>query len=339
MRMIVQYVLVSAVLLSVYWLLPIFKPFLAGAFFAAVLHKPAHFIQKKASVSRSTAVFASLVWILCLLSAGLFLFGWISARTASHIHYVIPHYIPVATAHLEQLINNVTDFLTEDQKGLLLQSLYAVETAIDNTIEEYAGKWLLIGTSYFLALSGTAAELLIAILAAFFIAKDGPSFITILPESIREKTAIAANDFSTSFYAYGYAQAQLFAATFAAACIGFFLLHIPHVLELAFLTAVLEFLPIIGSSLLFLPWIFFCLLTGQTNIAIFAGVLYAALTIMRQLLEPKLISDSAGLHPLAVLFAAFAGYQLAGVFGLVTGPLFWLACSSVYRSRLLFTER
>lgn len=339
MRMIIQYVLVSAVLLSIYWLLPIFKPFLAGAFFAAVLHKPAHFIQKKAGVSRNVAVLASLGWILCLFSAGLFLFCWIGARTASHIHYVIPHYIPVATAHLEQLINSITAFLTEDQKELLVQSLYDVETAIGNTIEEYAGKWLLIGTSYFLALSGTAVEVLIAILAAFFIAKDGSSFISILPESIREKTAIAANDFSASFYAYGYAQVQLFAATFAAACIGFFLLHIPHVLELAFLTAVLEFLPIIGSSLLFLPWVFFCILTGQTKIAIFAAILYVIITIMRQLLEPKLVADSAGLHPLAVLFAAFAGYHLAGIFGLMTGPLFLLACSSVYRSRLLFTKR
>ena len=339
MRIIIQCVLVSAVLLSVYLLLPIFKPFLAGAFFAAVLHKPAHFLQKKASVSRNTAVLASLCWVLLLLAAGLLLFGWISARTASHIHYVVPHYIPVAIAHLEQFIQNVTAFLTEDQKELLLQSLYAIEEAAGNTVEQYAGKWLLTGTFYFLAFPGTAAEILIAILAAFFMAKDGSSFISVLPEPIREKTAIAANDFSTSFYAYGYAQLQLFTATFAAAGIGFFLLRIPHVLELAFLTAALEFLPIVGSSLLFVPWIVFYILTGQTNTAVFVAILYIIIMIMRQLLEPKLVSDSAGMHPLAVLFTAFSGYHLAGVFGLVTGPLFLLACLSMHRSHLLFTKR
>ncbi|WP_046174046.1 sporulation integral membrane protein YtvI [Domibacillus indicus] len=338
MRLFVHYVLVSAALLSIYWLLPIFKPFLAGAFFAAVLHKPAHFLQKKAAVSRNAAVLASLFWVLCLFSAGLLLFGWISARTASHIHYVIPHYIPVATAHLEQFVHSVTAFLSEDQKELLLQTIHTLETAAGNTVEQYAGKWLLTGTSYFLAVSGTAVELLIVLFTAFFIAKDGSFFISFLPEPLRKKIAAAANDFSASLYAYGYAQLQLFIITFAAACIGFFLLRIPHVLELAFLTAVLEFLPIVGSSLLFVPWILFCFLTGQTSTGVFAAVLYAILTIMRQLLEPKLVSDSAGLHPLAVLFAAFAGYHLAGVFGLITGPLFLLACSSMYRARLWFTK-
>ena len=339
MRMIIQYVSAIAALLLVYWLLPIFKPFLAGAFFAAVLHKPAHLIQRKTALSRGGAVFAAMLWILLLVSACFLLFAWISARTASHLHYVIPHYIPIASAYLEQILQNVMNFLTEDQLALLLQSLDRIETATAHTVEEYAGKWLLSGTFFFFALPGTATELLIALLAAFFIAKDGSLFVSFLPESIRFKTAAAAHDFSFSFYAYGYAQLKLFAVTFIAACIGFFLIGIPHGIELAFLTAVLEFVPIIGSSLLFLPWIFFCLLTDQTSVAISAAILYIILVIMRQLLEPKLVSDSAGLHPLAVLFTAFAGYHLTGVFGLITGPLFLLACLSIRRTGLFFTGR
>lgn len=339
MRMIIQYVAAIAALLLVYWLLPIFKPFLAGAFFAAVLHKPAHLIQRKTALSRGGAVFAAMLWILLLVSACFLLFAWISARTASHLHYVIPSYIPIASAYLEQILQNAMDFLTEDQLALLLQSLDRIETATAHTVEEYAGKWLLSGTFFFFALPGTATELLITLLAAFFIAKDGPLFVSFLPKSIRSKAAAAAHDFSFSFYAYGYAQLKLFAATFIAAGIGFFLIGTPHGIELAFLTAVLEFVPIIGSSLLFLPWIFFCLLTGQTHIALFAAVLYIILVIMRQLLEPKLVSDSAGLHPLAVLFAAFAGYHLTGVFGLITGPLFLLACLSIRRTGLFFTGR
>ncbi|WP_050181138.1 sporulation integral membrane protein YtvI [Domibacillus robiginosus] len=339
MRIIVQYLFASAALLLVYWLLPIFKPFLAGAFFAAVLHKPAHFVQRKTNASRTIAVCVSIVWVFLFLSACFLLFTWIGARTISHLHFVIPHYIPIAVTHLEQHLQNIMDFLTKEQLDLLLQSLHAIETSAAHTIEESAGKWLLTGTFYFLSIPGTAAQLLIALLAAFFIAKDGSLFLSYLPESIRFKAAAAANTFTFSFYAYGYAQLKLFAVTFGTACIGFFLLDTPHVLELAFLTAVLEFVPIIGSSLLFLPWIFFCVLTGQTHAAIFAAVLYMLLVVMRQLLEPKLVSDSAGLHPLAVLFTAFAGYHLFGVFGLLIGPLFLLLCLSVHQAGLLFTKR
>ncbi|MCM3786956.1 AI-2E family transporter [Domibacillus indicus] len=339
MRIIVQYLIASAIFLLIYWLLPIFKPFLAGAFFAAVLHRPAHFIQRKTNASRTVAVCVSMVWILLLLSAGCLLFAWISARTVSHLHTVIPHYIPIAVMHLEQLLQSMMNFLTKDQLALLLQYLHTVETAAAHTVEESAGKWLLAGTFYFLSLPGTATQLLIALLAAFFMAKDGSFFLSLLPESIRAKTARAANTFSFSLYAYGYAQLKLFTVTFTAACAGFFLLGTPHILELAFLTAVLEFIPIVGSILLFVPWIFFCLLTGQTHAAIFTAVLYTTLVLVRQLLEPKLVSDSAGLHPLAVLFAAFAGYHLTGVFGLITAPLFLLLGLSIHQAGLFFTKR
>lgn len=339
MRITIQSILISAALLLLYWLLPIFKPFIAGAFFAAALHKPAHFIQKKGFSSRSSAVFIALIWILFLFALSLFLFGWISARTASHLNYVIPHYMPIASAHLAQAIQEVLSFLTADQKEYLIQSIASLEQSVGTLVQDYAGKWLLIGTGYALALTGTAAEMIIAVLTAFFLVKDGTALIAFLPEQIRQKTAIAADDFSSSLYAFGYAQLQLFILTFIAASIGFFLLGIPHILELGFLTAVLEFLPIIGASLLFIPLILFSFITGQTKTALFAAILYIVLTLMRQLMEPKLVEGAAGLHPLAMLFTAFAGFQLAGVFGLIAGPLCFLAFLSMHRAGLIFTKR
>ncbi len=335
MRIVLQCLFVVALLFSLYWLLPIFRPFLIGAFFAAIIQKPAHHLQKSKFITRSFAVFISLVALIGLFFASFTLFCLIGARTVTHLHSVVPQYVPIAAAHLEQTINGIAAVLTQEQKTAVLQFIHSLES----TAETYAGKWILSGTFLLLALPGTAAEILLALLAAFFIAKDAQLFEKALPGLIREKTRQAVLDFSSSFYAYIYAQLQLFGFTFFAACTGFFLLGTPHILELAFLTAILEFVPIIGSSLLFVPWIFFCFLTGQVKIAGFIFILYLILVIMRQLLEPKLVSDSAGLHPLAVLFSAFAGYQLLGVFGIMSGPLFLLACLSVYRSGLLFTKR
>lgn len=339
MRMILQYFIIIALLLVTYWLLPIFKPFLAGAFFAAILLKPTHFIQRKTSISRSLAVLLSLFLMVALFFSAITIFCLIGARTISHIHDVVPIYAPIAVAHAEQIISEITAVLTPDQKIALVQFIESLGSTAEKTAEMYAGDWILSGTVLLLAIPGTAAEILIALLAAFFIAKDGDLFLKAIPVHLHEKAQNAAAEFSASFYSYTRAQIHLFAFTFFAACTGFFLLRTPHLIELAFLTAVLEFVPVIGSSLLFVPWILFCLLTGQVKIAVFVAILYIALMIMRQLLEPKLVSDSAGLHPLAVLFSAFAGYHLLGVFGVMIGPLFLLVCLSVYRSGLLITKR
>ena len=50
-------------------------------------------------------------------------------------------------------------------------------------------------------------------------------------------------------------------------------------------------------------------------------VLYAVTSVVRQILEPKLIGEGLGLHPLLSLGAMYAGLRLFGVWGMILAPL------------------
>lgn len=109
--------------------------------------------------------------------------------------------------------------------------------------------------------------------------------------------------------------------TFCLSFIGLALLRVPYAFILALLLAVVDLLPLLGTGIILIPWALVCLLLGQVKLGIGLLVLYAVATLVRQILEPKLIGEGLGLHPLVSLFSMYAGLKLFGVWGMILAPL------------------
>lgn len=58
-------------------------------------------------------------------------------------------------------------------------------------------------------------------------------------------------------------------------------------------------------------------MNGDINLAIALIVLYLIITIARQLLEPKVVSNQIGIHPIFTLIAMYTGYKLIGILGML----------------------
>jgi sporulation integral membrane protein YtvI len=109
--------------------------------------------------------------------------------------------------------------------------------------------------------------------------------------------------------------------TFLLTFIGLAVLGVPYAFLLAVLLAVVDLLPLLGTGIILVPWAALCLLLGQVKLGIGLLILYGVSTLVRQILEPKLIGDGLGLHPLASLCAMYAGLRLFGVWGMILSPL------------------
>lgn len=70
-----------------------------------------------------------------------------------------------------------------------------------------------------------------------------------------------------------------------------------------------------------IPWAIIDLITGNYSRAIGILVLYAVITIIRNIIEPKIIGDQVGLPPLLTLIAMFLGLQTFGLVGLFAFPI------------------
>lgn len=103
--------------------------------------------------------------------------------------------------------------------------------------------------------------------------------------------------------------------------IGLSLLRKPYALLLALLIAFVDFLPVLGTGTVLIPWGIVELLLGHTASGLGLLALYAASLILREVLEPHLVGRSLGLHPLVSLLATYIGFSLFGIPGMIVLPI------------------
>lgn len=85
--------------------------------------------------------------------------------------------------------------------------------------------------------------------------------------------------------------------------------------------SVVDMLPVLGSGLIFLPWILVCLFTSRQSLALCLALLYIGLVLLREVLGPLITGKQIGLKPLLALGASLAGALILGPLGLILGPI------------------
>lgn len=126
----------------------------------------------------------------------------------------------------------------------------------------------------------------------------------------------------------------LFLTTTAQLCFGFSLLRLPYVFLPALLIALLDILPLLGAGCALIPWGIVLLLGGKARQGTGLLVLCGIMLLTRQLLEPRILGKSLGLHPLAALLAVYAGLRLAGIWGMILAPAVAILFKSAWEKPL-----
>lgn len=132
------------------------------------------------------------------------------------------------------------------------------------------------------------------------------------------KVAVAA------FGGYLKAQLLLSGGVFAILLAGFVLTGRNYALLLALGLAVLDFIPLIGAGTVMVPWAVIAFVTRDYPAAISVMVTWSAIAAFRRVAEPKFVGDQTGLSPILSLVSIYVGMKLAGVAGMILGPILTL---------------
>ena len=117
------------------------------------------------------------------------------------------------------------------------------------------------------------------------------------------------------------AQVKLSGVTFGMMALSFLLLRIPYGLLWAFLVALLDAFPILGTGAVLVPWSLVSFLQGDSLRAFGLLGTYAAVTVTRTVLEPRLVGRQLGLDSLVTLVCFYAGFRLWGILGMILAPM------------------
>lgn len=85
--------------------------------------------------------------------------------------------------------------------------------------------------------------------------------------------------------------------------------------------AIFDILPVAGSGGILIPWILFSFIMGNPGQAIGLIVIYGVISVIRQYIEPKIVGDSLGVHPLITLMGLYFGLKLFGFIGMFIVPI------------------
>jgi sporulation integral membrane protein YtvI len=155
------------------------------------------------------------------------------------------------------------------------------------------------------------------------------SIVALLPKAIRDRAASWRRGLKNASWGYLRAYLILLLLTLAELFVGFLILGVDYAFLIALITAAVDILPVLGVGTVLIPWAAVALIQKNVTLGVGLLILFGAVSILRQILEPRIVGKSLGLHPLAALVASYVGWRIYGVVGMVAAPLVALLLKSV----------
>ena len=317
----------AAVYASLRWLLPWLLPFLL-ALAAAALLQPAVGALVRRGVKRPLA---SGICVLGALAAAGGLLWLLLSRLFAELSDLVRR-LPELLAGLSQAVQGwetrlaaLPERVPEGLSGLLRGGLDSLRAGLESLPGELAKKL----PGLVSAAAGAAPEALLftvtLLIGLYFTSASYPALLhgaaALLPEQLLARARRARLDLRATLGKWLRAQLLLLLLTFGERTAAFSLLRVRYALLLAAVTAVVDALPVFGTGTVVLPWAAVELLTGNYPLAAGLGVTYAVVTVLRSCIQPKLLGDQLGLHPLASLASIYVGWRAAGVWGMLLLPV------------------
>ena len=140
---------------------------------------------------------------------------------------------------------------------------------------------------------------------------------SLIPEKYLSKTLELERSIHESLLGFLRGQVYLGIATGGFMLLIYILFDIKYSVFLSLFLAIAEIIPVIGSSLGFIPAIIVMLFTDPVKILFVWPIFLIFQMIKDNIVAPKIVGEIIGLHPVTVIFALWIGFQVAGFFGIL----------------------
>ena len=324
--------ILSGVLLGIFlsfrYLLPLIFPFLLGAGLALAADPMVRFCREKLHLPKSISTLLGVGLTFTIICTVLLILIALLVRELGNLAGVLPNLEDTARqglSLLESWLLGLADRTPDGIRPVLTNAVSQLFTGSTAFLDR-VGQWLLeLASGILHAIPDSAFGFGTMVLSSFMISVKLPVLRTALPERLppiwEERYLPALNSLKSSLFAWLIAQSKLAGVTFLILTVGFLLLRISYAPLWALVIALVDALPLLGSGAVLIPWSIVSFLQADQVRAIGLLATYAAASVTRSTLEPRLVGKQLGLDPLVTLAALYAGYRLFGVGGMLLAPL------------------
>ena len=314
------------------------------ALLVALLLKPIiRFLREKCHIHKTVAGAVVVILFYALIVFLLTIGGIKLFSVVKNFVIGLPAYY---SDHIEPFLMNLFDSLERFTERLDPSAAAAYDMVYDNvtqtleagivTISKRLGSGL---TNIAVGTPGFLLKVLIAIIATVFIAVDWNILKDFILRQCSEKTREMLGNIrkhlSLTLWRYIKSYALIMLITFTEICVGLLIIGIDRAVMVALLIAIFDVLPVVGSGMVLLPWTIITILQGNYPQAIGLGILYVVVIVVRNIMEPKIIGNRVGLHPVVTLLAMVVGTVVFGPIGLLGLPIALALTQSLNESGII----
>ena len=305
-------------------LLRFFMPFVVGWILALLANPLVRFLERRVKLVRRHGSMLIIIAALAIV-IGLF-YG-----AGLLVYREMGSFLADAPEIYQSVIAEIGDALQNGRKlaEYFPQNLQPPLLAFSDNLDGLFGKLVSRAAEPTVQIAGHVAKIIpnllvnmvITILSSYLFLADRESIMRWLkghlPAFIFRYIEYMKRDAKGVIGGYFLAQFRIMCVVALILAAGFLVLGVRYGVLLAFLTAILDFLPIFGTGTVLFPWAVVKLFAGEYAYATGLILLYILTQVVRQIIQPKIVGESMGLPPLMTLFLLYLGFKLRGLTGMI----------------------
>lgn len=296
-----------------------FGPFLLALLIASVVDPLVDRLER-AGVSRGAGAFA----VIGAAGVGLTAAAWLLAANLLREFELLSAHLPEYAHGLREGIR----LWSEHLRSLSKELPHPVDDALEQAAGEVVGFLAQLVSSAVARAGSVPTAMMIGLVAsttAFFLVRDkrelGRFLFSLAPKSLHSELRRLQGEILAGLLGFVKAQCILVAISGALSVAGFLTFGYRYAWLLGTLAGILDLVPMVGPSGVFAPVILWSLATADWPRSVGIGCVWAAVLVVRQLVEPEIVGRHVGLHPVTSVVAVYLGGRLLGVNGILLGPV------------------
>ncbi|MEY8356043.1 sporulation integral membrane protein YtvI [Lachnospiraceae bacterium 54-53] len=301
-----------------------FLPFVIGWGISVIANPLVRFLEKRLKIVRKHSSMLIVVAVLALIIGVLYLLISKLVSEAAGFAGDIPRYYESAWVEVQKILlrlEGLLQFLPLGIQQSVSQFFTHMGEYLNVVVQKIASPTFIVAGNVVKSIPAALVYTIVTIFSSYLFIVDRDKIMEVLHRYVPEG--------GTKYYRYfkkdvkhlvgGYFLAQfkimfIIAAVLAA---GFLVLGVDYALLLALIIAILDFLPILGTGTVLIPWALIRLVSGQYPFAFGLFIMYILTLVLRQVIQPKIVGDTMGLDPLMTLFFLYLGFKISGIAGMI----------------------
>ena len=305
-------------------LLHFFMPFVVGWILALLANPLVRFLERRVKLVRRHGSMLIIIAALAIVIGLFYGAGLLVYREMGSFLADAPEIYQSVIAEIENALQNgrkLAEYFPQNLQPPLLAFSDNLDGLFGKLVSRAAEPTVQIAGHVAKSIPNLLVNMVIIILSSYLFLADRESIMRWLkehlPAFVFRYIEYMKRDAKGLIGGYFLAQFRIMCVVALILAAGFLVLGVRYGVLLAFLTAILDFLPIFGTGTVLFPWAVVKLFAGEYAYATGLILLYILTQVVRQIIQPQIVGESMGLPPLRTLFLLYLGFKLRGLTGMI----------------------